>query len=140
MRVNKKISLCILSSMAISTNLNAQVGKDSVLLEEVQVVGKSMARRMQEQAYAISVLDLKKQYQTAAPLNKLLNSVTSVKIREDGGLGSNYSFSLNGFSGNQVKFFKGDIVWAALRFSCRDYNGNTYQDITVQDIVSFSKH
>ena len=126
--------------MAISTNLNAQVGKDSVLLEEVQVVGKSMARRMQEQAYAISVLDLKKQYQTAAPLNKLLNSVTSVKIREDGGLGSNYSFSLNGFSGNQVKFFKGDIVWAALRFSCRDYNGNTYQDITVQDIVSFSKH
>ena len=41
MRVNKKISLCILSSMAISTNLNAQVGKDSVLLEEVQVVGKS---------------------------------------------------------------------------------------------------
>lgn len=91
--------------MAISTNLNAQVGKDSVLLEDVQVVGKSMARRMQEQAYAISVLDLKKQYQTAAPLNKLLNSVTSVKIREDGGLGSNYSFSLNGFSGNQVKFF-----------------------------------
>ena len=42
--------------------------------------------------------------------------------------------------GNQVKFFKGDIVWAALRFSCRDYNGNTYQDITVQDIVSLSKH
>ena len=41
--------------------------------------------------------------------------------------------------GNQVKFFKGDIVWAALRFSCRDYNGNTYQDITIQDIVSFSK-
>lgn len=105
MRVNKKIGLCILSSMAISTKLNAQVGKDSVLLEEVQVVGKSKARRMQEQAYAISVLDLKKQYQTAAPLNKLLNSVTSVKIREDGGLGSNYSFSLNGFSGNQVKFF-----------------------------------
>ena len=42
--------------------------------------------------------------------------------------------------GNQTKFFKGDIVWASLRFSCRDYNGNTYQDITVQDIVSFSKH
>lgn len=39
MRVNKKIGLCILSSMAISTKLNAQVGKDSVLLEEVQVVG-----------------------------------------------------------------------------------------------------
>ena len=45
MRVNKKIGLCILSSMAISTNLNAQVGKDSVLLEEVQVVEKNKAVR-----------------------------------------------------------------------------------------------
>ena len=60
---------------------------------------------MHEQAYAISVLDLKNQYQTAAPLSKLLGTVSSVRIREDGGLGSNYSFSMNGFSGNQVKFF-----------------------------------
>ncbi len=78
-------------------------------MEEVQIVGKSKARRMQEQAYAISVLDLRKQYQTAAPLNKILNAVTSVKIRENGGLGSDYSFSMNGFSGNQVKFFMDGI-------------------------------
>lgn len=42
--------------------------------------------------------------------------------------------------GNQVRFYPGDIVWAALRFNVRDYNGNTYQDITIQDIVSFTKH
>ena len=74
-------------------------------LEEVQVIGKSEARRQQEQAYAISVLDIKKAYNSAAPLNKLLNNVSSVRIREEGGMGSNYNFSLNGFSGNQVKFF-----------------------------------
>ena len=61
--------------------------------------------RQQEQAYAISVLDIKKAYNSATPLNKLLNNVSSVRIREDGGMGSNYNFSLNGFSGNQVKFF-----------------------------------
>jgi outer membrane receptor protein involved in Fe transport len=60
---------------------------------------------MHEQAYAVSVVDLATKYQTASPLNKVLNTVTSVNIREDGGLGSNYSFSMNGFSGNQVKFF-----------------------------------
>lgn len=70
-------------------------------LEEVQVIGKSEARRQQEQAYAISVLDIKKAYNSAAPLNKLLNNVSSVRIREEGGMGSNYNFSLNGFSGNQ---------------------------------------
>lgn len=42
--------------------------------------------------------------------------------------------------GNQVKFYKGDLVWAALRFSHRDVNGNLYQDIIIKDIVSFSNH
>ena len=105
MKVDKRVILCLLTGLVYHCQSLAQVGKDSINLDEVQIVGKSKARRMQEQAYAISVLDLKKQYQMAAPLNKVLNAVTSVKIREDGGLGSNYSFSMNGFSGNQVKFF-----------------------------------
>lgn len=40
----------------------------------------------------------------------------------------------------QCKFYPNDYVWAALRFSTREYQGNAYQDITVQDIVSFSHH
>lgn len=42
--------------------------------------------------------------------------------------------------GSQIKVYPGDYVWAALRFSARDYNGSTYQDITIQEIVSFSHH
>ena len=61
-------------------------------LDEIQVLGKSEARRQQEQAYAISVLDIKKAYSGAAPLNKLLNNVSSVRIRDDGGVRSNYNF------------------------------------------------
>lgn len=38
------------------------------------------------------------------------------------------------------RFYPGDYVWAALRFSSREYQGNAYQDITVQDIVSFTHH
>ena len=74
-------------------------------LHEIAIEGKTEARRQQEQAYAVTVLDIKKAYNASAPLNKLLNNVSSVRIREDGGVGSNYNFSLNGFSGNQVKFF-----------------------------------
>ncbi len=44
---------------------------------------------MQEQAYAISVLDLKEQYQTAAPLNKLLRIVLRAsRLEKTVGLGS----------------------------------------------------
>lgn len=42
--------------------------------------------------------------------------------------------------GNQIKVFPGDFVWASLRFSARDYNGSTYQDITIQEIISFTQH
>lgn len=81
------------------------VENQTLQLDEVQVVGKSEVRRMQEQAFAISALDIKKSHQSSSSLNKLLNNVSSVRIREEGGMGSNYNFSLNGFSGNQVKFF-----------------------------------
>ena len=39
----------------------------------------------------------------------------------------------------QRKFYPGDVVAASLRFSTRDYNGATYQDILVTDIVKLNK-
>ena len=35
----------------------------------------------------------------------------------------------------QCKFYPGDLVAASLKFSTRDYNGATYQDVLVTDIV-----
>lgn len=35
----------------------------------------------------------------------------------------------------QCRFYAGDVVVAALRFSAREYNGQVYQDIVVNDIV-----
>lgn len=98
--------LCALAGLAFCNHTMAQTDlHDSINLHEVKIMGKSKARKMHEQAYAISVVDLATKYQSASALNQVLNTVTSIKIREDGGLGSNYSFSMNGFSGNQVKFF-----------------------------------
>ncbi len=106
-RLNSRHVMCLAVALALCSQAEAQTNEvhDSLSLHEVSIVGKSKARKMHEQAYAVSVVDLATKYQTASPLNKVLNTVTSVNIREDGGLGSNYSFSMNGFSGNQVKFF-----------------------------------
>ncbi len=37
------------------------------------------------------------------------------------------------------KFYPGDVVAASLRFQTREYNGATYQDILVTDIVKLNK-
>lgn len=78
---------------------------NSIELVEIVVTAKTEARRQQEQAYAITVLDARQMYNTTASVGKQLNNIPSVRVREDGGVGSGYSFSLNGFTGKQIKFF-----------------------------------
>ena len=61
---------------------------------------------------------------------------STIVLQEAGGKYENaYVASL---LGNQVTLRPGNLVWASLRFSVREYNGSTYQDITVQDIIHFT--
>ncbi|WP_198174795.1 TonB-dependent receptor [Spirosoma arboris] len=74
-------------------------------LNEVVVRGKTEVRKINEQGFNVNAIDLKTSYSLNRDLNQVLNTTTGIRIREEGGLGSNFNFSLNGFSGNQVKFF-----------------------------------
>ena len=38
-----------------------------------------------------------------------------------------------------IRFAKDDLVVAALRFSTREYNGQTYQDIVVSEIIKLGR-
>ena len=67
---------------------NIAMEEDMANLNEVAVTGKSKVQRVQEQAYNITAVDLKKTYNTSADLNQVLNKTTGVRIREYGGLGS----------------------------------------------------
>lgn len=40
----------------------------------------------------------------------------------------------------QCRFYENDLVYASLRFQHNEYQGKFYQDITVQDIISFTQH
>lgn len=74
-------------------------------MREVQVTGKTEQQQLKSQGFQMNVIDMKAQYNVSRDLNQVLNQTSGVRIREEGGLGSNFNFSLNGFSGNQVKFF-----------------------------------
>ena len=74
-------------------------------LAEVVVIGKSETRKIKELSYSVAALDVSRYRTISNDLNQLVNKTAGVRIREEGGMGSGYSFNLNGFSGKQVKFF-----------------------------------
>ena len=82
-----------------------QMQESTTELNAVQVVGKSEAAMVREQSFAVSSIDVKPLQNLNMDVNQVLAKSTGVRIRENGGLGSGFQFSLNGFSGNQVRFF-----------------------------------
>ena len=62
-------------------------------------------------------------------------SKCNVVLQEPGGKYENsYVATILGAQAN-IRFAKDDLVVASLRFSTREYNGQTYQDIVVSEII-----
>ncbi|MBD2702467.1 TonB-dependent receptor [Spirosoma sp. BT702] len=101
----KRIERSIVITAGRNTELKNLVLLPDGDLGEVVVRGKNEVRQINEQGFAVNAIDLKTVYGLNRDLNQVLNTTTGIRIREEGGLGSNFNFSLNGFSGNQVKFF-----------------------------------
>ncbi|MGO1672284.1 MAG: TonB-dependent receptor [Sphingobacterium sp.] len=78
---------------------------DSIAIQEVQVLHKTEAKQTKEEPFNVNVIESKHHFNSSLNLNQLLTRTTGIRIREDGGLGSDFKFSLNGFSGKSVKFF-----------------------------------
>ncbi|WP_090155828.1 TonB-dependent receptor [Dyadobacter soli] len=74
-------------------------------LQEASVIGLSETREAAKLAFNITAIDAKQLHNTTLDLSNVLDRVSGVRVRETGGVGSNFNFSLNGFTGRQVKFF-----------------------------------
>ncbi|MFV0366804.1 MAG: TonB-dependent receptor [Mangrovibacterium sp.] len=88
---------------------NITLETENIQLGNVQVIGKAATRRVREQAYQVSSISAKDMFNTTADAKDVMKKISGVNIQEEGGLGSSYNFSLNGFSGDQVKFFMDGI-------------------------------
>ena len=66
-------------------------------------------------------------------------SKCNIVLRELGGKYENsYVATMLGEQAN-MRFAKDELVAAALRFSTREYNGQVYQDVVVNEIVKLNK-
>lgn len=82
-----------------------QLADDHAAVQEVVVHGKGKVKALQDGAFTVNAIDVAKLANTTADLNQVLNRTTGIKVRQQGGIGSDYNFSINGMSGKAVKFF-----------------------------------
>ncbi|MGY5353724.1 TonB-dependent receptor domain-containing protein [Wenyingzhuangia sp. IMCC45467] len=85
--------------------VNIHLKESSYVLDEVALTGKSKVQQVKEKAFNVSVVDAKKLHHTTLDIGHVLDRVSGVRVRETGGVGSTMNFSLNGFTGKQVRFF-----------------------------------
>ena len=88
-------------------------------LGEVVISGKTESTVIEETSFAVQSIDVDRFKNTTADINQVLNNASGVRIRQSGGMGSGFNFSLNGLADNRVRFFVDDIPI--------DYLGDAYK-------------
>ena len=79
--------------------------KDSVMLGDVTVIGKSKTQRLREGALTVNAVDIRSMIGSINSINGVVDRTAGVKIREEGGVGSDFDMSINGMSGSSVRYF-----------------------------------
>lgn len=85
--------------------LNFALKESAVTLNSVEVYGKTKTQQLKEGAFAVNALDIKPIVNSLNNLNDLVNRAAGIKVREEGGVGSDFDLSINGLSGNSVRYF-----------------------------------
>lgn len=88
-----------------TTELALQLEEASISMEAVTVTGRTVAQEVNRQAFNVTAIDATKLYNTTLDISGALDRVAGVRVRESGGVGSNFNVSLNGFSGRHVRYF-----------------------------------
>jgi len=86
-------------------NLDFTLQESTENLDEVTINGKSHETKLETKGFAVSAIKTEEASLRNIQTNELLNTTVGVKIRQNGGLGSDVTYSLNGLSGNSVRIF-----------------------------------
>ncbi len=99
--IKKEVNL----SNGIEVKLNLSIIEDAAQMETVNVIGRTKAQEVNKQAFNVTAIDAKKLYNSTLDISGALDKVAGVRVRESGGVGSNFNVSLNGFSGRHIRYF-----------------------------------
>ncbi|WP_108822182.1 TonB-dependent receptor domain-containing protein [Dysgonomonas sp. Marseille-P4361] len=83
-------------------------------LSTVEVKGKSKHQQLRESAYSVNALSVKSRTNDLNNLNTMVGRSSGIRVREKGGVGSDFELSINGLSGNAIRYFVNGIPLAYL--------------------------
>lgn len=96
------------------------VTQDFALLEDYQMLGEVVvlaprhSKAIQNSTYAAVSLDVKPVVASLGSLNQLVTQSSGIRIREEGGVGSNFDLSISGLSGNAIRYFINGVPLSSL--------------------------
>ena len=98
-------ALWSVESMAAGACIADTIPDDSVSLGSVTVYAKSQGKKLEEGAYSVNAVEMLSNVNRLVNLNNLVDRSAGVKVRRQGGLGSDFDLSINGLSGNSIRYF-----------------------------------
>ncbi|MBV8326814.1 TonB-dependent receptor plug domain-containing protein [Chryseobacterium sp.] len=93
------------SAMVFNINLREKPKE----LKEVIVRENNEIKKINNLPLSVAVIETKKMRIKTANTADVINTISGVNVRQNGGLGSDVSFSINGLAGKQVRFFMDGI-------------------------------
>lgn len=93
-----------LTRATLQVNLTLK-NRDSEELKVVIITAKSEKQKIENKGFAVNVIETKVAALRNLQTNELLDRTAGVRIRQNGGLGSEVQYNINGLSGNAVRIF-----------------------------------
>lgn len=88
-----------------NTKLNFTLSEDVVMMNNVIVIGESKSSKVKSGIYAVNAIDVSSKLSSIQSIANEVEKGIGVRIRRDGGVGSNYNLTLNGMGGNSIRYY-----------------------------------
>lgn len=85
--------------------VNPKIDVDIETLNDVKILGKSKKKKIETTGFAVNVIETKEASLRNLTTNELLDRSVGVRVRQNGGIGSNVEYNLNGMSGSTIGLF-----------------------------------
>lgn len=74
-------------------------------LKTVSIKGKSKKQKVETSGFAVAIIETKEASLRNLTTNELLDRSVGIRVRQNGGIGSNVEYNLNGMSGSAIGIF-----------------------------------
>ncbi|MEM1136404.1 MAG: TonB-dependent receptor [Bacteroidota bacterium] len=98
--------------------LDINLEESTIEMDELVVTGMTKANEIEEKGFNVEAIETTQLKAQSIDINRVLDRTAGVRIRRSGGMGSDFMYSLDGMSGNSIRFFVDGVPM--------DYFGSSY--------------